>query len=86
MSKVTEMFNNIAAMRPAEFGWSDIAEVIILAVLIYVCWPVLQVVIPAIFKEIVWLFKMLFKGIRKLFELIGSLFKKRKNKKEEKKK
>lgn len=35
MSKVTEMFNNIAAMRPAEFGWSDIAEVIILAVLIY---------------------------------------------------
>ena len=35
MSRLTEFFNNIAAMRPAEFGWSDVAEVIILAVLIY---------------------------------------------------
>ena len=31
MSRVTEFFNRIAAMRPAEFGWSDVAEVIILA-------------------------------------------------------
>lgn len=35
MSRVTEFFNQIAAMRPAEFGWSDVAEVIILAILIY---------------------------------------------------
>ena len=35
MSRVTELFNSIAAMRPAEFGWSDIAEIIILAILIY---------------------------------------------------
>lgn len=35
MSKLTDFFNNIAAMSPAEFGWSDLAEVIILAVLIY---------------------------------------------------
>lgn len=35
MSRVTEFFNRIAAMRPAEFRWSDVAEVIILAILIY---------------------------------------------------
>ena len=35
MSKLTEFFHNIATMRPAEFGWSDVAEIIILAVLIY---------------------------------------------------
>lgn len=35
MSKLTEFFHNIAAMRPAEFAWSDVAEIVILAVLIY---------------------------------------------------
>ena len=35
MSRFTNFFNNIAAMCPAEIGLSDVAEVIILAFLIY---------------------------------------------------
>ena len=73
-----------------EPAWLKILKIILIvliaAVLIYVGWPVLQVVVPAIIKGVVWLFKMLIKLLGKLFKGIGALFKKRKKTKEEKKK